>query len=127
MIPKVIGNLVNNIKPKKFNIDFYSSNGPTGKIGRKIDVAFNNIISKTYIEFDGKLNNITIKTNFNFDEYSVKTQYYEEKVTVFEKVIFGIKFMIPGIKTIVNVETPNNEKYYEIPAKNKILIEKYQS
>ena len=45
--PKVIGNLVNNIFPKSFIIDACSSNGPMGKIGRKVNVEFSNIFSKT--------------------------------------------------------------------------------
>ena len=124
-IPKVVGNLVNNIKPKSFMIDCYSSNGPTGKIGRKINIVFNDIFSYSNIIFDGKLNNATITTNFNFEEYSVKTQYYEEKVSTLDMVILGIHFVIPEFSTFVNVETPNNEKYYDIPGKNRTIIEKY--
>ena len=124
-IPKVVGNLVNNIKPKSFMIDCYSSNGPTGKIGRKINIVFNDIFSYSNIIFDGKLNNATITTNFNFEEYSVKTQYYEEKVSTLDMVILGIHFVIPEFSTFVNVETPNNEKYYEIPGKNRTIIENY--
>ena len=124
--PKVIGKIVNNIKPKIFNIDCYSSSGQMGKIGRKINVNFNNIMSYTKIIFDGKLNNANIVTNFNFDEYSVKTQYYEEKITTYEIVICGISFCFPKVKNIINVETPANEKYYEVPSKNKTIIEKYE-
>jgi len=124
--PKVIGNLVNNILPKSFIIDACSSNGPMGKIGRNINIEFSEIFSKTNFVFDGKLNNATIITNFNFEKYPVKTQYYEEKTTTFDEVIFGIHFVIPKIKIHNDVETPYNEKYYEIPSKNKTIIEKYQ-
>ena len=124
--PKVIGNLVNNIFPKSFIIDACSSNGPMGKIGRKVNVEFSNIFSKTNFIFDGKLNNATITTNFNYEKYPVKTQYYEEKSTTFDTIIFGIHFVIPEIKEDIPVETPYNEKYYETPSKNKTIIEKYQ-
>ena len=124
--PKVIGNLINNILPKSFIIDACSSNGPMGKIGRKVNVEFSNIFSKTNFVFDGKLNNATIISNFNYEKYPVKTQYYEEKSTTFDIVIFGIHFVIPEIKEEIPVETPYNEKYYETPSKNKTIIEKYQ-
>ena len=124
--PKVIGNLINNILPKSFIIDACSSNGPMGKIGRKVNVEFSNIFSKTNFVFDGKLNNATIISNFNYEKYPVKTQYYEEKSTTFDIVIFGIHFVIPEIKEDIPVETPYNEKYYETPSKNKTIIEKYQ-
>ena len=124
--PKVIGKIVNNIKPKIFNIDFYSSSGQMVKIGRKINVNFNNIMSYTKIIFDGKLNNANIVTNFNFDEYSVETQYYEEKTTTYEIVICGISFCFPDVKNNINLETPANEKHYEVPSKNKTIIEKYE-
>ena len=123
---KVIANLINNIKPKSFIIDAYSSNGPTGKIGRKINVIFNNIHSKSNIIFDGKLINATVTHNFNFEEYYVKTQYYEERITSFNIVILGITFTIPETRTIQNIETPYNEKYYEIASKNETIIENYQ-
>ena len=125
-IPKVMVNLINNIKPKSFIIDAYSSNGPTGKIGREINVVFNNIYCTSNIIFDGKSINANITHNFNFEEYSVKTQYYEEKITSFNIVILGITFTIPESKTIQYVETPYNEKYYEISSKNETIIEKYQ-
>ena len=124
--PKVIVNLINNIKPKSFIIDAYSSNETAGKIGREINVMFNNIYSKSNFIFDGKLINATATHNFNFEEYSVKTQYYEEKITSFNIVILGITFTVPESKIYQYIETPYNEKFYEIPSKNETIIEKYQ-
>ena len=87
---------------------------------------FNNIYSKSNIIFDGKLIDANVTHIFNFEEYSVKTQYYEERITSFNMAILGISFTIPETKTIQYIETPYNEKYYEIPSKNKTIIEKYQ-
>ena len=87
---------------------------------------FNNIYSKSNFIFDGKLINATATHNFNFEEYSVKTQYYEEKITSFNIVILGITFTVPESKIYQYIETPYNEKFYEIPSKNETIIEKYQ-
>ena len=76
----VIGKVVNNIKPKKFEINFYTPIGQNKKSGRKINVNFNKISSYTNITFNSELNKATIITNFDFDEYSVETQYYELKI-----------------------------------------------
>ena len=123
--PKVIGKVVNNILPKIFDINFYSSTGQNGKLGRRINVVFNNISSYTNIVFDAGLNQANIITNFNFDEYSVKTQYYQEKVESVTKIIMGMTIIIPGVPTIVDIETPMEEKFKAIPAKNKTLIDNF--
>ena len=120
----VIGKVVNNIKPRKFNINFYSPIGQNEKSGRKIDVNFNKISSYTNITFNSELNKATIITNFDFDEYSVKTQYYEEKIKQETKQILGITIVIDSI-IYNNTETPDNEKYYEVPSKNITLINDY--
>ena len=116
--PYITAEIVNNINPKIFNIDFYFSSGQKDKIGRKININFNNIKSFINIIYDGKLNRANIISNFEIDEYTVKTQYYEETVTTFDEVILGIHFHFPDIITYVDVETPPDEKLYEIPAKN---------
>ena len=123
--PKVVGRVVNNILPKVFDIDFYSSTGQNGKLGRKINVVFNNISSYTNIVFDAGLNQANIITNFNFDEYSIKTQYYQEKVESVTKIIMGMTIVIPGVPTTVDIETPVEEKFKAIPAKNKTLIDNF--
>ena len=122
---KVIGKVVNNVRPKVFNINFYSSTGQSGKLGRKIYITFNNISSFTDIDFDAGLNQGYILTNFNFDEYSIKTQYYEEKLEYVPKNILGMVIIVPGVPTTVDIETPEEEKYKVISSKNKTITEIY--
>ena len=124
-IPKVVGKIINNVKPKVFSINFYSSTGQNGKLGRKIDVTFNNISSFTNIDFDAGLNQGYILTNFNFEEYSVKTQYYEEKLEYVPKNIMGMVIIVPGVQTKIDIETPEEEKYKVINSKNKTIAEIY--
>jgi hypothetical protein len=123
--PKLVGKMINNIKPKKFDIDFYSSTGHNCKLGRTINVAFNDISSSSNIVFDSGNNQATIVTNFNFDEYTVKTQYYEEKTSNVIKTILGMTIVIPGIKTRIDIDTPDSEKINEIPSKSITLTENY--
>ena len=123
--PKIIGKMSNIINPKKFEIDFYSTVGQNDKIGRKINVDFNNISSYSYIVYDAGLNQATIITNFNFDEYSIKTQYYEEKTITVTKIILGMEIEIPSHTIRNDIDTPNDEKFQQIPSKNKTLIENY--
>ena len=123
--PKVIGKVINNINPKVFDINFYSSIGQNDKLGRRINVAFNNISSYINIVFDARLNQAKIISNFYFDEYSIKTQYYEEKLENIPIDIMGMTIIIPGVPTIVDIDTPDEEKFNSIPCKNKTLIEDY--
>ena len=123
--PKIVGKVVNNIQPKNFDIDFYSSIGQGGKLGRTINVAFNGISSDSNIVFDSGLNKATIVTHFKFDEYSVKTQYYEEKTNTVIKHIAGMTIAIPGVTTRVDIDTPEEEKNDNIDPKNLVLTENY--
>lgn len=123
--PKIIGKITNDIKPSKFEIDFYSSIGQKDKLGRIINIPFNNITSYSDIVFDSGLNKAIIVTNFNFDEYTVKTQYYEEKTTNVIKKIMGMTIVIPGVTTRNYIDTPDNEKTREIHSKNKTYTENY--
>ena len=120
--PKIIGKLINNVSPKKFDIDFYSSTGQNGKLGRTINVAFNKIESSSDIVFDSGLNKATILTKFNFDEYTVKTQEYEEKTSTIIKNIMGMTIVIPGVTTRNNTDV---EKIEEVPSKSITLTENY--
>ena len=122
---KVVGKVINNIKPKTFDIDLYSSTGQNGKLGRMINVVFNNISSYSNITFDSRLNRAEIVTNFNFEEYKVNTQYYEEKIENIPIDILGMTIIVPGVSTIVNIETPDEEKLIIIPLKNETIIENY--
>ena len=115
----------NIINPKKFEIDFYSTVGQNDKLGRIINVDFNNISSYSNIVYDAGLNQATIITNFNFDEYSIKTQYYEEKTITVTKIILGIEIEIPSHTIRNDIDTPIDEKFQQIPSKNKTLIENY--
>ena len=119
--PKLVGKMINNIKPKKFDIDFYSSTGQNGKLGRTINVAFNDISSSSNIVFDSGKNQATVVTNFNFDEYTVKTQYYKETTSNVIKPILGVIVVIPGVKNMTNIDTPDND----IDPKSITLTENY--
>ena len=120
--PKIVGKLINNVSPKKFDIDFYSSTGQNGKLGRTINVAFNKIESSSDIVFDSGLNKATIVTKFNFDEYTVKTQEYEEKTSTVTKKIMGMTIFIPGVTTR---NLTDAEKIEEVPSKSITLTENY--
>ena len=88
-------------------------------------MTFNNISSFTNIDFDAGLNQGYILTNFNFEEYSVKTQYYEEKLEYVPKNIMGMVIIVPGVQTKIDIETPEEEKYKVINSKNKTIAEIY--
>ena len=124
--PKIIGKLVNNVKPKKFDIDFYSTVGQSNKLGRKINVTFNNISSYTDIIFDTGLNQANIITNFDFDGYTVKTQYYEEKEEKNKTHTYkGVTYTIIGKKNTYDIDTPEEEKVHNVEPKNITFIENY--
>lgn len=123
--PKIIGKMINIINPKIFEIDSYSTVGQYDKIGREINVIFNNISSYSYFVYDAGLNQANITTNFNFDEYSIKTQYYEEKTITVTKIIYGMEIEIPSHTIKIDIDTPDEEKFQLIPSKNKTYIENY--
>ena len=122
---KIIRNLYINLKPYSLKIDLYSSNGQLGKIGKKINIDFNNIYSTTKFIFDCKLNNITLISNLNIEEYSIKTQYYEERIYYYDRFYSGMKFPFKSYSYTINSETPIDEKYYEIDSKNEKYTKKY--
>ena len=37
----------------------------------------------------------------------------------------GMTIIIPGVPTIVDIDTPDEEKFSSIPCKNKTLVEDY--
>ena len=122
---KVVGKIINNILPKIFSINFYSSVGQDSKLGRTKDIIFNNISSYTDFEYDAGLNRLKILTNFDFQEYFIKTQYYEEKTLYYQKTIQGITVNILW-KTVINeIDTPDDEKLIEIESKNLTIIDNY--
>ena len=123
--PKIIGKLVNNVKPKKFDIDFYFTFGQNNKLGREIKVIFNNISSYSNIIFDSSLNQANIITNFDFDEYTVKTQYYEEKSEVKTIIILGVTYVFEGGKIRYYIDTADEEKVKSVDAKNVTFTENY--
>ena len=84
-IPIIKGNMSTNIKPNTIYIDYYNLNGPFGKIGKKINIDFSNVYNNVNFIYDGEFYNASVASNFNFDEYSLSTEYYEEKVTTSEK------------------------------------------
>lgn len=91
--PKIIGNLFYNIKPYPFSIFFIQNNSTSGKISRKIDIIFNNIISNMIIVFDSKFKNVTIIKNLNNQKYLIKTQYYGNRINSFEKFYLVFIFL----------------------------------
>ena len=118
--PKVIGKIVNKNKPKSFEIDIFSKNGNfCGKLGRRINAAFNNVSLLTVINFDGGLNEAKINSNFSYDEYAVRTNFYET-IEINEVIeIGGIIFPLPTQCLEESREKPENEKDLEIiPSKN---------
>jgi hypothetical protein len=121
MYPKVIGKVINRIKPKKFLIDLYTKNSKKGKIGRKIYVNFNNISAITDINFDVGLNNAIINTNFYFQEYNIQTNIYQDKeVNEVKNTSFGT-VPIPSSKK--TKEYPNSTD--NINSKNVTKVEIY--
>ena len=125
--PKIIGKVVNKNLPKTFEINFYSKSGQMcGKIGRKIIADFNNISLSSNIIFDSGLNNAKINSNFNNEEYNVRTNYYEEVEHTDVIIIAGIKFEIPFSCQIVALEAPEGEKNLEIiPSKMNNEVKDY--
>ena len=95
--PKVISKIVNVNKPNTFEIDFYSKIGQNcGKIGRIINIEFENISLITDINFNAGLNEAKINSNFSYDDYFVKTEFYEVKEITQVLVIGGITFNLPS-------------------------------
>ena len=126
LVQNITGNLKNYILPTAFNIDFVTSDSPLGKIWKKLDVNFNCI--NIFINFilDCKLNNVTITTNFQIENFSVITRYYRERINTYKRMISGINFLFQSYKSIIDIETPQNEKCNQIPSKNKTIIETYR-
>ena len=114
--PKVLGNVINENKPKKFLIDFYSLLGKKcGRYGREINADFKNISLTTLINFIGGLNDAKINTNFNLEEYNIDIKFYEQISIPSVKYIDGIKF---SSKSCVKKsrEAPDGETENEIVA-----------
>ena len=124
--PKIVGKVINKNKPKSFVINFYSKSGQSGKLGRKINVEFNNISSSIDINFDGGLNDAIINTNFSYEEYNIHTKFYETIENTQIIVIGGIQFEIPGISIEKDIDPPENEKELEVvKSKTKNKTESY--
>ena len=111
--PKIVEKVINRNKPKNFEIDIYINSGHE-KLGRKINVEFNNISSSIEINYYSGLNDAIIKTNFSYDEYNIYTRYYQSILQNIPRTIGGISFNNMGIPGIKYIETPENEKYVEI-------------
>ena len=123
--PIVIGKVVNKNRLKSFEIDFYSKNGQScGKLGRRMNVAFNDISLLTNIKFDAGLNEAKINSNFSYDEYNVRTNFYEVKEINQVIVIAGITFNIPYHCMEEAREKPENENDLEIIPSKKNNEEK---
>ena len=97
-----------------------------GKIGRRINAEFNNITLSTDINFNGEYNNVQISNNFDYEEYNVKTKFYESVEVNTYIIIAGIQFTIPNICQEISREVEGNEKELEIiPSKNDNVMKTY--
>ena len=125
--PKVIGKIINNISPKNFIIDFYSKSGQKyGRIGREINLLFNNISSCSIINFDARLNKAILNTDFNFGDYTIKTNFYQQKEVKNSKPIVGGNYKIPSTSKKEYIDPPENEAVSEdIPSKKSNKYEEY--
>jgi hypothetical protein len=125
--PKVIGKIINNIRPKSLNIDFYSKSGQKyGRIGREINLLFNNISSCSIINFDAGLNKAILNTDFNFGDYTIKTNFYQQKEVKNSKPIVGGNYKIPSTSKKEHIDPPENEAVSEdIPSKKSNKYEEY--
>ena len=121
-IPKVLGKVINNVKPKKFNLDFYYKIGAL-KHGDEIEITFNNISSYTNIIFEAGLNNATLMTNFNFEKYNVNIKPYYQKEN--SNQIIGSGIQIPTRNKTRKIYNRTAEKNDLKPLKNITLIENY--
>ena len=130
-IPKIRGKIINKNKPKEFQIDFYSKTGPfCGKLGRVISPEFNDISLSTDIYFDSRLNEAIINTTLFYDQYNVRTKFYENKEYTDEIIINGIKIKILKYCTSIDLEKPENENELSIigpKMKNKLKIIEYNN
>ena len=114
-LPKHKGKIINKIRPKKLEIDLYSSMGQIcGKKGRKIIAEFSNISLVSQIELKSCLKYALINNIFNSEEYNIKTKFYESEEKTEIIVIARIQFEVPLSCIEKSRETPENEKDLEI-------------
>ena len=116
--PRLKGKVINKIQPKKCQIYIYVSEETT-KTGIIIKPYFNNISAYSEINYDANLNAAKIKTNFNFQEYIIETQDYQEKKETCESNLDGVNFKIPGKEKEQITEGNKNETV----ASNNLVIE----
>ena len=120
--PKVRGRLENNIQPKLYNLDFYSTIGQKDKVGTNISLIFHNISSYIDILFDAGTNEAKIIKNFYYDEYNYGIVQYQEITVPIKKKIRGIEFIFNVTRINPNVST----EYLPVDPINKTIIEDYE-
>ena len=114
--PKVIVKIIDKNKPQNWEIDFYSLVG-NSKSGRKMRAQMNNVSLIQELNFNGDSNEAIIKTTINFEEYNVRTEFYESRNSYEIVVVGNIEFTIisPKESIIINLEGENENVI--IPAK----------
>ena len=95
--PMIIGKISNRNKPQSMKIDIYTLlGGRCAKAGTLITVNFNNISLLTDFNFDNYNNLIKINTTIDFDEYEVSYNKYQiNKSKYIKKKLGGLEFLIP--------------------------------
>ena len=107
--PKIFGKIINNNKPQKYLIDYYSTFCKCGRFGKNIEVTFNNISFSTDMIFDGTLNILQININSDFDAYLITTKYYEDEEVMKPIILNGVELQMSSI-----CKSSLKEEYEEI-------------
>ena len=119
--PKVIGYIKNKNRPKLLYIDLYSKYGQDGRIGRKMVVKLNEIMLNIDINYEAGLNYALINTTLDYDEFEIKTDYYEKKEIITFQNLGGFDFPIIEYNETI-LDPPENELSKEIIKANKTYI-----
>jgi hypothetical protein len=121
--PRLKGKVVNTIHPKNFEIDIYTNTSQkNGKIGTKIKPYFNNIVAYSDINYDSNINVAIIDTYFNFQEYKIEIQHYQDIEEKKNGNVGGIIMPITGRPKSTTVGGALNET---ISSVNKKIQEVY--
>ena len=119
--PRLKGKVVNKIQSHNLVIDIYTLTWQkNSKIGNKYKPYFNNIESYSDISYDANLNVAIIDTFFNFQEYKIETEIYQNRETIKKTNKFGIE--LPTITPSILTSASKNET---ILSKNKKIQETY--
>ena len=119
--PRLKGKVVNKIQPHNLVIDIYTLTGQNNSnTGFVYKPYFNNIESYSDIRYDANLNFAIIDTFFNFQEYKIETETYQN-VEITKKIIVG-GMEIPAIVERISTGLSKNET---IHSQSKKIQETY--